>query len=154
MPTIAAEAPAASWQRGEFEVSADPGRLDLERVHRWISGESYWAAGIPRDTFFRAVRHSLAFGLYRGDAQLGFARVVTDRATFAYLCDVWIDAAARGRGLGLWLVQCVLAHPDLQGLRRTCLMTRDAHSLYARLGFKPMRYPARYLELHRPEVYQ
>ena len=87
-------------------------------------------------------------------ARLDIARVVTDRATFAYLCDVWIDAAGRGAGLGKWLVECVLAHPDLQGPRRHCLMTRDAHSLYAGFGFKPMPDPARYLEIHRQEVYR
>jgi GNAT superfamily N-acetyltransferase len=153
MPTTAVEA-VASWRRGDCEVSTDRARLDLERMHQWIGVESYWAAGIARERFDVAVANSLVFGLHRASRQIGFARVVTDRATYAYLCDVWIDAAERGAGLGKWLVQCVLSHPDLQGLRRHCLMTRDAHSLYAAFGFKPMPDPTRYMEIHRPEVYR
>jgi hypothetical protein len=153
MPTTAAEA-VASWRRSDCEVSTDRARLDIALVHGWIATQSYWAAGIPRETFERAVANSLPFGVYRGTQQVGFARVVTDRATYAYLCDVWIDAPGRGAGLGKWLVECVLAHPDLQQLRRHCLMTRDAHALYAGFGFKPMPDPTRYLEIHRPEVYQ
>jgi ribosomal protein S18 acetylase RimI-like enzyme len=154
MQTIAAEPSAASWRRGEYEVSADPGRLDIGLVHGWIANDSYWAAGIPRATFERATRHSLAFGIYRGPALVGFARVVTDRATFAYLCDVWVVAAERGHGLGRWLVECILAHPDLQGLRRFSLMTRDAQGLYARYGFRALPDPGRYMELHNAEAYR
>ena len=151
MPTTAASAPR-EWRRGEWVISDDPARLDLAAVHAFIAG-SYWAANIPRSTFERAVRHSLCFGLYRGAPQAGFARVVTDRATFGYLCDVFVDPAHRGAGLGKWLVACVLEHPDLQGLRRLSLMTRDAHALYQPLGFRPMREPGRYLEIHRPNAY-
>ena len=154
MRTIEAEPPAASWRRGEYEVSAEQDRIDVGLAHGWIANDSYWAAGIPRATFERATRHSLAFGIYRGSAQVGFARVVTDRATFAYLCDVWVVAAERGHGLGRWLVECILAHPDLQGLRRISLMTRDAQRFYASLGFKAMPDPGRYMELHRPEAYR
>jgi GNAT superfamily N-acetyltransferase len=141
------------WHRGEHVVSDEPERLDRERVWRFLSNESYWAAGISRRTVDKAIEQSLCFGLYRAGAQVGFGRVVTDRATFAYLCDVFVDAEARGAGLGEWMVSCVLEHPELQGLRRICLMTRDAHKLYERFGFRPMPDPARYLEIHRPDVY-
>ena len=142
------------WRRDDFVVSDDPARLDRDRVRRFIADESYWAAGIPRGVMDKAIDHSLCFGVYRGAEQLGFARVVTDRATFGYLCDVFVDPAHRAAGLGKWLVECVLAHPDLQGLRRLSLMTRDAHTLYQRFGFKPMADATRYLEIHRPDVYR
>ena len=152
MPTTAASAPR-EWRRGDFAVSDDPARLDKATVVRFITG-SYWAEGIPQATMQRAIAHSLCFGLYEGDKQVGFARVVTDRATFGYLCDVFVDESHRGEGLGQWLVECVLQHPELQGLRRLSLMTRDAHTLYERFGFKPMADPTRYLEIHRPNVYK
>lgn len=141
------------WRRDGHEVSDEPGRLDRARVWRFLAQQSYWAAGIPRSTVENAMDHSLCFGLYRAGAQVGFARVVTDRSTFAYLCDVFVEDGSRGAGLGEWLVSCVLAHPELQGLRRICLMTRDAHGLYERFGFRPMPDPSRYLEIHRPSVY-
>jgi ribosomal protein S18 acetylase RimI-like enzyme len=150
MPTIAAE---HAWQRDGWEVSDDPARIDLARVHGWLAGESYWSAGIPLATLKRAIDNSLVLGLYRDGLQAGFARVVTDRATFAYLCDVWIDVPARGAGLGEWLIECVIAHPDLRGLRRFCLVTRDAHGLYTKYGFVPMADPSRYLEINDREVY-
>lgn len=145
---------AMVWQRDGFEVSDDRRRLDLAAVHRFISTESYWAAGISEGILARAVANSLCFGLYRGAAQAGFARVVTDRATYAYLCDVYVEREHRGAGLGKWLVACVLEHPDLQGLRRIALMTRDAHDLYRPFGFRALPEPARYLEIHRPDVYR
>ncbi len=142
------------WQRPDYVVSDDPARLDVASVHNYLSGRSYWAPGVPRQTVERAIANSLCFGLYQGEAQVGFARVVTDRATFGYLCDVFVEEGHRGAGLGRWLVECVLAHPELQGLRRLCLMTRDAHSLYAPFGFRALPDPARYLEIHRADVYQ
>ncbi len=142
------------WQRPGYVVSDDPARLDVASVHNYLSGRSYWAPGVPRETVRRAIGNSLCFGLYGGQAQVGFARVVTDRATFGYLCDVFVEEAHRGAGLGKWLVECVLAHPDLQGLRRLCLMTRNAHALYAPYGFRALPDPARYLEIHRPDVYR
>src|SRR4051812_36811367 len=126
------------WRRDGDEVSDDAARLDREAVHRYIASESYWAQGIPRATLDRAIDHSLCFGLYSAGKQAGFARVVTDRATFAYVCDVYVEPAYRGTGLGVWLMDCVMSHPHLQGLRRICLMTRDAHALYARYGFEPL----------------
>ncbi len=145
---------ANEWSRGPYVVSDDPERLDRAAVHRFIAGRSYWAEGIPAELLARAIDHSLCFGLFHDGRQLGFARVVTDRATFGYLCDVFIEESRRGEGLGRWLVGCVLEHPDLQGLRRLALMTRDAHSLYADFGFRPMADPGRYLEIHRPDVYR
>ena len=145
---------AIEWQRGAYEVSDDRRRLDIAAIHRFISGESYWAAGISVNLLTRAVANSLCFGLYRDGAQAGFARVVTDRATFGYLCDVYVEREHRGSGLGKWLVACVLEHPDLQGLRRIALMTRDAHDLYTPFGFRTMPESTRYLEIHRPDVYR
>lgn len=145
---------AIAWQRDEYEVSDERARLDLAAIHRYLSGESYWAAGISEALVARAIANSLCFGLYRGGLQVGFARVVTDRATYAYLCDVFVEGGHRGRGLGKWLVRCVLEHPDLQGLRRINLMTRDAHDLYRPFGFRAMPDASRYLEIHRPDVYK
>lgn len=142
------------WRRGDYRVSDDRAALDRVAVHRFLAEESYWAANIPRRVLDKAIDHSLCFGLYRGEAQLGFARVVTDHATFGYLCDVFVEKAHRGAGLGKWLVESLLSHPDLQGLRRLCLMTRDAHELYATHGFRPMPDAAPYLEIHRPDVYR
>jgi GNAT superfamily N-acetyltransferase len=142
------------WRRGDYEVSDERNRLDRAAIHRFLAGDSYWAAGIPASVVDRSIDHSLCFGLYRGAEQVGFARVVTDRATFGYLCDVFVDAAHRGAGLGKWLVDCVLRHSDLQGLRRLCLMTRDAHDLYAPFGFRALPDATRYLEIVRPDIYR
>jgi GNAT superfamily N-acetyltransferase len=140
--------------RDGFSISTDPARLDLDLVHATLA-ESYWAKGIPRETVERSVRGSLPFGIYEeGGAQVGFARVITDRATFAYLADVFIIEAYRGRGLAKWLLETILAHPDLQGLRRFCLGTRDAHGLYARYGFAAQEDPSRWMEVLRPDIYR
>jgi GNAT superfamily N-acetyltransferase len=139
-------------RRGEFVVSTDAARLEREVIHRYLAEESYWAKGMARETLERAVAHSLCFGLYAGEAQIGFARVISDYATYAYLSDVFVLEAYRGQGLGQWLLACVVAHPDLQSLRRFGLTTRDAQSLYARLGWQPLRYPERHME-RLPEDY-
>jgi len=133
-------------------VSLDPGRLDLDLIHGFLS-QTYWARGIPREIVERAVRNSLCFGLYEGERQVGFARVITDEATFAYLADVFVIESHRGRGLAKVLIAAVVAEPRLQGLRRWMLATRDAHSLYARFGFEPLAVPGRFMELHAPDVY-
>jgi GNAT superfamily N-acetyltransferase len=125
----------AEWRRGEYTASDERGRLDLDAVHDFLSRSSYWARGRSRERVARSVDHSLPFGLYRGDRLVGFARVVTDRATFAWLADVFVVEEERGRGLGEWLVGCVLAHPELQEVRRWLLATRDAQELYRRFGF-------------------
>ena len=143
------------WTRGDFIISTDRARVDVEVVHRFLQS-SYWAAGIPLELVRRAVAHSLPFGLYRlgTGEQVGFARVVTDFATFAYLADVFIADTVRGRGLGKWLVETLVGHPELQGLRRWLLATRDAHSLYAQHGFTPLSAPERFMEKWDPEVYR
>jgi GNAT superfamily N-acetyltransferase len=139
-------------RRGSCDVSTARERLDIDLIHGYLS-QSYWAAGIPRAVVERALAHSLNFGLYDNGAQIGFARVVTDGATFAYLADVFIVPDRRGEGLGRWLIETVLTHPALSGLRRFLLATRDAHGLYAPLGFMPLARPERFMEIHRPDVY-
>ena len=137
---------------GPIVVDSDPARLDLAVVHGFLAA-SYWARGIPLAVVERAIRHSLCFGLYEGPAQIGFARVITDRATFAYLADVFVLESHRGRGLGRLLMTAVIDHPELQGLRRWMLATRDAHALYVQYGFTPLRAPESFMQLHDPDVY-
>ena len=138
----------------EFLISTDPAQLDVTAIHRYLSEESYWARHIPRATVERAIANSLCFGAYAPDGTLaGFCRVVTDRATFAWLCDVFVLPAYRGHGLGKQLVRTVLAHPDLQNLRRHLLATLDAHGLYEQHGYTPLRYPERWLERAQPNPY-
>ena len=142
------------YQRGEYLISTDLARLDLDVIHGFLTN-CYWAKGIPREVVARSVEHSLCFGVYDGSgAQVGFARVITDFATIAYLGDVFILESHRGRGLGKWLMECIVQHPALQGLRRWILLTRDAHGLYAQFGFTPLKAPDRYMELHNPKVYE
>lgn len=152
----AAPLPYASEVQGEggFFVSDDAARIDLDVVHGYLT-RSYWSPGISRPRVEQALRNSLVFGVYGADGvQVGFARVVTDRTTFAYLCDVFILESHQGQGLGKRLMEAVMAHPDLQGLRRFLLATRDAHSLYARHGFTPLKSPERFMERHDPDVYR
>jgi GNAT superfamily N-acetyltransferase len=134
------------WDRGEFTISTDPERLDLEMIHGFLSNEAYWAPGRSRELVERSIRHSLNFGVYQGTEQVGFARVVTDRATFAWLADVFILPNFRKKGLSKWLMEVVGGHPELQGLRRWILATRDAHGLYRRFGFTPLAGAERFME--------
>ena len=137
-----------------FTLSDDPARFDVERAHAWISGESYWAAGIPRAVFDKALAHSLVVGAYAASGEMAaMARVVTDRATFGWICDVFVDAGWRGQGLGKSLMAHLAAHPDLQGLRRLHLATRDAHGLYAQFGFGPLTGVDRWMEIRPPRPY-
>jgi GNAT superfamily N-acetyltransferase len=136
-----------------YEVSADPKRLDLVVIHAYLT-QSYWSPGISREIVERAVANSLCFGVYAGDgSQVGFARLITDRATYAYLADVFVLEAHRGKGLSKRLMEAIVAHPELQNLRRWTLATRDAHELYARYGFTPVAKPDRLMERHDPDVY-
>jgi GNAT superfamily N-acetyltransferase len=137
------------WRRGEYFISTDATRLDLAVIHDFLS-TSYWAAGVPEDVVRRSVENSLVFGVYRGEEQVGFARVVTDYATFAYLADVFVLEAHRGRGLGKWLIEIVLSHPDLRGLRRWMLATGDAHELYRKYGFAELARAETFMEIHSP----
>jgi len=140
------------WERSPYRISDDPEVVDVTVVHDFLAN-SYWARGIPRETVVRGIAHSLPFSLFLGDRQVGFARAVTDRATFAYLADVFVIDEHRGRGLGAWLVSTVLAHPDLSGLRRWLLATRDAHGLYRKFGFTAVADPSTLLTRHDPDIY-
>ncbi len=140
------------WLNAEFTLTDDRAALDVTYIHAFLT-TSYWAQGVPLETVIRSLDNSLCFGLWHDGRQIGFGRAVTDRATFAYLADVFIDPDYRGRGLGKWLVTCILAHPELQGLRRWLLGTRDAHALYRKLGFVPLRKPEIFMEIRPENVY-
>jgi GNAT superfamily N-acetyltransferase len=139
---------------GEYEISTDQDRLDLDVIHPFLAKESYWSPGIPRSVVERAIRNSLCFGVYHHEVQIGLGRVVTDKATFALLADVFILTPHRGKGLSKWLMRCVTAHEDLQGLRRLLLLTSDAHGLYSQFGFTPLGSPSRFMEVLRSNIYQ
>jgi GNAT superfamily N-acetyltransferase len=156
-------------RRGNFLVSTDRRKLDLDLIHEFLTN-CYWAKGIPREVVARSIEHSLCFGIYdeagasshnsehdseevRRGVQVGFARVISDFATIAYLGDVFVLGSHRGRGLSKWMMECIMAHPALQNLRRWILLTRDAHRLYQQSGFTPIAAPERYMELHNPNVY-
>ena len=141
------------WTRGPYRITDRAEDLDVGVIHAFLT-ESYWARGISREIVERAIRGSLCFGLYHDERQVGFARAVSDRATFAYLADVFVVEDERGRGLARWLVATVLGHPELQGLRRWLLATRDAHGLYAGLGFAPLADPSIVMTIHRPDIYR
>lgn len=137
-----------------LEISDDKGRLDVPLIHRFLSEEAYWSLGIPFSTVQRAINHSLCFGGYLAGQQVAFARVITDKATFGYLADVFVLPAHRGQGHSKALIAAILAHPDLQGLRRLMLATSDAHGLYASVGFTPPASPASLMEKYDPEIYR
>jgi GNAT superfamily N-acetyltransferase len=150
---VKASEQSAEHRKGEFVISTDDQRLDLDLVHGFLT-QSYWARGIPREVVARSIKNSLCFGVYGDGQQVGFARVISDYATYAYVADVFVLEGYRGHGLGKWLMECIMRHPGLQGLRRWSLATRDAHGLYAQFGFTPLRAPERYMERHDPEVYK
>lgn len=137
-----------SWSKAEYEVSTDPGRIDLAVIHGFLTN-SYWAKGIPAEIVRQSIENSLCFGVYHHGRQVGFARVISDRSTFAYLADVFILPDYRRRGLSKWLIECIVGHPDLQGLRRWMLATQDAHELYRQYGFTSIKSPERWMEIHR-----
>jgi GNAT superfamily N-acetyltransferase len=138
---------------GEYEISTDTRRLNVDVIHNFLSNESYWSPGIPRAIVERAIHNSLCFGVYHHTAQVGFARVVTDKSTFALLADLFILSAHRGKGLSKWLMRCVVGHADLQGLRRLLLLTSDAHGLYRQFGFHELGSPSRFMEVLRQDIY-
>jgi GNAT superfamily N-acetyltransferase len=143
-----------NFERDDFMISTDRQRLDLDAVLAALH-RTYWAAGMPREVLERAIANSVCFGVYHQDRLVGFGRVVSDLATYAYLTDIVIDEAYRGRGLGYWLVECILAHPELQGLRRISLLTSGAQELYARFGFtSPTPAEPTYMEIAFPQVYR
>jgi GNAT superfamily N-acetyltransferase len=136
------------WRRGRYDVSTDPSRLDVEGTAAYLD-TTYWANGRPESMVRRSIEGSIAFGVYDGEQQVGFARVVTDRATFAWVCDVFIRDSHQGRGLGIWLMRCVLAHPELRDLRRWLLASTSARGLYQRLGFTPLATPERFMQIDK-----
>ncbi len=140
------------WHRGEFSISTERGRLDLPVIHNFLAKDSYWAQGRGIETVKRSIENSLNFGLYKGGQQIGFARVVTDHATFAWLADVFVLDAYRGRGLGKWLIEVILSHPELQELRRWVLGTKDAHEIYRQFGFSELKQPERWMERPDPRM--
>jgi GNAT superfamily N-acetyltransferase len=139
--------------RGEYSITTDRNRLDLKAIHEFLT-RSYWSPGVPIEIVERAISNSLCFGLFCGQDQAGFARVITDKATFAYLADVYVLESHRGRGLSKWLLQTIQSHEDLRGLRRFMLATRDAHGLYSQFGFKALENPARMMEILNAEAYR
>ena len=141
-----------AWQNGEFLISTDRDRLDREMIHGFLSRRSYWAKGRELEVINRGIDNSLSFGIYHGEQQVGFARVVTDYATFAWLADVFVLEEYRGRGLGKWLIEVMLAHPQLQGFRRWALSTKDAHELYRGFGFNELMRPERWMERADPNM--
>lgn len=141
------------WRKDEFEVSTDPSRLNLPVIHNFLR-TAYWSREIPREVVDRAVAGSLNFGLYGPHGQIGYGRVVTDRATFAWLCDVFVLEGARGQGLGRWLISCIMDHPALQGLRRFMLATADAHALYRDFGFEVPQEPNRLMTIQVEDIYK
>ena len=143
-----------NWQKGEYNISTNKDELNVPFIHEYLSNQSYWAKGIPLKVVKKSIEGSLCFGVYHHNKQIGFARMITDCATFAYLADVFIDELYRGRGLSKWLMETIMAHPELQGLRRCMLATRDAHGLYAQYGFVPLTFPERWMQIHYPDRYQ
>jgi GNAT superfamily N-acetyltransferase len=141
------------WQNGEFTISTDASRLQIDAIHKFLSEESYWARERTIEQTARAIENSLSFGVYKGEKQIGFARVVTDYATFAYLGDVYILSEFRGNGLSKWLMETIVLHPNLQGFRRWVLATKDAHALYQKYGFTPLKFPERWMERAAPNAY-
>ena len=140
------------WQRGEYTISTDRSRLNFDLIHEFISSDSYWGTGRKMEVVKRSIENSLPFGVYHGDEQVGFARVVTDYATFAWVADVFIMPPHRGRGLSKWLMETILTHPRLQGFRRWVLSTKDAHGLYEQFGFKKLHRPERWMERPDPNL--
>jgi len=136
-----------------FTISTEKEKLDIDLIHSFLT-RSYWAEGISKEIIGRSVEGALCFGVFENEKQVGFARMITDRATFAYLADVFIIEEYRGRGLSKWLMEVIMSHPDLQRLRRMMLATRDAHELYKKFGFTPLNNVDRWMHIHQPEIYK
>lgn len=152
MNEVKSENEQTEWKRNGFSISTERARIDLAFVHGFLS-RSYWANNIPFEVVRRSLENSLCFGLYEAEKQIGFARVVTDSATFAYLCDVFVIEEYRGRGLSKWLMETISLHPELQNLRRWMLATKDAHGLYSQFSFTPLDAPEVFMQRHAPDVY-
>jgi GNAT superfamily N-acetyltransferase len=140
------------YQKGEYTISTDKAKLQFDVIHGFLS-TSYWSPNIPMETVKRAAENSLTFGIYKATIQVGYARIISDFTTFAYLADVFVLESERSQGLSKWLMECITQHPDLQGLRRWMLATRDAHGLYAQYGFTPLDNPDMMMQIARPNIY-
>jgi N-acetylglutamate synthase-like GNAT family acetyltransferase len=141
-------------KKDNYILSTKKNKLDITLIHHYLSTESYWAKNIPLDTVKKSIENSMCFGIYIENNQIGFARVISDYATFAYMADVFILKPYRGKGLSKWLIECILKDPKLQGLRRFCLGTHDAHSLYAKFNFKVMAKPENWMEIKKEKLYE
>ena len=141
------------WTKAEFWIDTDRVNLDVDAIQSFLENDSYWAQTRTREQTESAIANSICFGLYCGERQIGFARVVSDRATFAYIGDVYVLDEFRGQGLSKWLMETIISHPDLQGLRRWLLATRDAHGLYEKYGFHGLVHPERWMERPAPDAY-
>jgi GNAT superfamily N-acetyltransferase len=141
------------WRKDDYRISTDKNEIDVAYVHHFLS-RSYWAEGIPVDVVRRSIEGSLCFAVFYKEEQIGFARVISDEASFAYLADVFIDERFRGRGLSKWLMEVIISYPTLQGLRRFLLATRDAHGLYKQFGFTQLKPVDRWMQIHQPNVYK
>ncbi len=147
------------WKRAGFVITTDPAKIDVDATHEFLSQKGYWAEGVPREIVARSIENSLCFAIFDtsnpdGNKQIGFARAISDFATYAYLADVYVLEPYRGRGLSKWLMEVIMAHPKLQGLRRWNLVTRDAHGLYEQFGFTRTANPERYMELLKRDAYK
>ena len=141
------------WQQENFIISTDKSKLNINYIHQFLSNESYWAAGIPYAIVEKSIENSLCFGIYDREKQIGFARIITDEATFGYLADVFIDKEYRGRGISKWLMHVISNLPFRRNLRNFMLGTKDAHKLYEQFGFTPLRAPERFMQVHQPNIY-
>lgn len=144
---------AIDHYKNEFCISTDKSKLDIDSIHEFLSIKAYWSRNIPKERVQRAIENSLCFGLYKKENQIGFARIITDFSTIAYLGDVYILEEHRGLGLSKWLMEVIMSHPDLQGLRRWILLTGDAHGLYRQYGWTHIADPTKWMEIHNKEVY-
>jgi len=141
------------FTKDRFNISTEKGKMDIDLIHSFLT-RSYWAEGISKEIVRRSIEGALCFGVFENDKQVGFARMITDKATFAYLADVFIIDEYRGLGLSKWLMEVIMSYPDLQGLRRLMLATRDAHELYKKFGFTPLNNVDRWMHIHYPDVYK
>lgn len=139
--------------KGEFYISTDKSKLDIEAIHNFLSTKAYWCLNIPKSRVEIAIQNSLCFGVYHQEIQIGFARIISDFSTIAYLGDVYIVEEYRGKGLSKWLMECIMNHADLQGLRRWILLTGDAHTLYTQFGWASIANPDKWMEIHNKNVY-
>lgn len=140
--------------KGDFTISTDKSKLDLTVIHDYLANQSYWSKNIPKERIRKSIANALCFGIYYKDTQIGYAKVVSDFSTMAYLGDVFVLEDYRGQGLSKWLMETIMSHPELTGLRRWILLTSDAHELYKKFGWQPIASPEKWMEIHRPDIFR